>query len=238
MNHALWGNEYWKIQQQEICEKCKEKRKSFGFSEFEDSPIFPGFFNKLDRRIDIFFVLESLGKRNGKKWPKTPEDAIEDLRYYYLEKNPLEKFHQSCIREVLTPFSQFSYVVSDVVKCFVTKGKEKDKRNNFKTAVNFCSNFLKEQIFNYQPKIIVPIGRTACQTILKFTDKAYHKKIRRLKHSKLVKVRLTGKTSPSFILYCRFPSGRTADYWVKDGGHTPVIKQLNFLIKNEIPKLR
>lgn len=232
-NYFLWENKYWRCKENGFCKKCKDIRREFGFSKFEDSPIYPGFFNKLKEDVDIFFVLESLGKRKDKEWPKTTEDAIENLRHYYLEKRPLKTFHQSCIRKVLKPFSSFSYIVSDVVKCYVKKSRDKKKKGNFEKAIEYCSQLLKDQIYYYQPRIIVPIGHIARSTLLRFIDEKYHKKIKNLKHGEYIKTCLKKENSKKiriFVLYCRFPSSWTADYWIQDGGHKPIVKQLKKLL--------
>jgi len=226
--HSLWKNEYWRSQGNKVCKKCRAERKQFGYFEDEKSPIFPGFNNELKKKLDIFFVLESLGKKEkDEEWPKTPENAVKDLREYYLEKKPPKTFHQYCIRQILEPFSSRSYIVSDVVKCFVIK-----KGKNFDIAAEKCSPFLEEQIFHYRPEIIVAIGRTALRTISSFRDCALHEEIENLKHGMAKEVHLKrgkGRKMRSIVLYCIFPGGWTADSWIEHDGHKPVVNKLEEL---------
>jgi hypothetical protein len=186
------------------CNACQKKRGNFkkedqsyhGKHTNRYSRMMVGFnrgkISELNPPIDILFVLESVGggrEEDFKPDFENVEESADYLRQYYLSK-PIEKFHQSEIRKILTDARIYkkTYFVTDLVKCFVAKEK-----GNFIQAAKECKKYLQEQIDFLQPKILVLFGRLAQDA-----------------------VKTLNKPARCQVIELRFPSQRTADDWTKE----------------------
>lgn len=240
----------------ENCDKCRNARRDFVFTKYRKEvkclenektkfgtdfcPPYPGFINpnfagepESLRGKCILFILESLG--GGREWPLKTESKVEVvvnlLEEHYLTSD-LRSFHQFCIRNLLSPFSNIPYVVADAIKCYCKKTNE-----NFNEAINHCSEFLGKQLNGYRPKVVVPIGFWARKSLSCFLQNKDVKKIGQLKHGEFIEnvyLRLNGSTITTEVVFCRFPGTRTADLWFKDGQEKNVVKNIRTLMESSI----
>lgn len=213
-------------------ERCKWRNK--GIEKF--SPPYPGFINtrfsdeskSLSGKC-LFLVLESLG--GGRPWltrsKHKVEDVVSDLRNYYLEAD-LVSFHQFCIRNLLKPLQTRPYIVADTIKCYCTKTDE-----NFNEALKHCSKFLERQLFAAKPAIVIPIGQWAARSLQSLANKESSERIgnvKKLEHGKIIQnvtlERKDGSAVNTTLIYCRFPSTRTADFWFKSGQERRILDSI------------
>jgi len=248
-NEETVFNVFDKINKRELCAKCKADRL-----EFKDGDIKFGQYSNLSLGLisedlsdgesifDIMVVLESHGgtRKNGGFRPTQWETAkeLKEMENYYLKEN-LVKFNQKEIRVLLNELDKMglTYIITDLVKCFVKKGKDKDRiyNPNFEKAIEHCGKYLEDQILAFKPRVIVSLGRNV----------NYHFfNIDQLKHGDVWKLQVQGppfrmninvlnsrnkKEGQGFITHviqAIFPSRNTADYWIEYGEWQPIIKQI------------
>lgn len=249
INRYIWDSE-------DICRRCRQQRASYEFKRRKRTwicidyerykwreaegltdfcPPYVGFSNKESELSDgaMFFILESIG--GALAW-KTRDDGLEavikDLKDYYL-KQELITFHQKCIREILEEFKDYPYVLSDVVKCFVVKGK----KETFQKAMEICvDNFLSKQLNAVKPKVTLLFGTNwATDGLIRLVEDSQKPRLEMLKkdkerHGKVLSSLKMSVGYTTTLLYSRFPTQWQADNWIRNRGSKKIINEIKKLI--------
>ena len=105
---------------------------------------------------------------------------------------------------------EVSWVFTDLVKCYVYD-KKTDGAINFEMAKGHCRNYLNDQIRNLKPKLILTLGKTVFKQLTDFKNAPEHGVI-------------VNCNKHMTIVHSIFPSERTANMWVKNGGWREVVR--------------
>lgn len=217
-----------KINRRYLCEECRAARKGFlekDRGEGVDGKkhlgiIIPGFSSPKVVPLDIMIIAESIGggrKDDFRQEASLPlELVIPHLRNYYFSEQII-RFHQYEMRKMLNWLEndlKKTWVFTDQVKCFVYQGREivegEDGNDNMKKAIKHCSKYLDEQIQCLNPKVFLVLGKKVAENYCDIKGR----RLRELTHGQRGTFNKNG-ISYNFI-YSIFPSGRTADIWVKN----------------------
>lgn len=204
------------------CGLCRKERASFAERDKKQGQFsnrLPGFSSKkVGRRTDVFIVAHAhagtdLDRFRGQK---TLAGEMSEMADYY-RGEPDKSFHQQQVRRLLEQLDEMgkSWVFADVVKCFVWK-KGADGEENLRAATKHCTQYLEAQLKACQPHRVVTLGDAV--------DRALG--IPRLAHGASVdNVRCAGLTLT--VVHSMFPSGRTADAWIRAQGWERVLERLS-----------
>ena len=211
---------YKKINKGYKCEDCKKQRSKFSKKDREGTAynnLLPGFSSEiLKLPIDILIVAEAIGPHRALDFQQKFDlgSAISRLAEYYLVKD-LEKFHQDRIRALLEYLNskRSTWVFTDLIKCFVWQRSDKKQKNlkgseNKEIAIGNCRTYLNEQIKVLRPQKVLCLGKTVATQYFKLPNE--------LKHSNIYHPNPIGNHKFPLI-YSTFPSGYTADLWIKMG---------------------
>lgn len=248
------------INQRYLCSACKAERADCKdvdtkFGQFSNLSL--GFISEIISKgqsmFDVMIVLESHGggeKNQGfrpKQWET--EKELKDMENYYL-KSKLVRFHQQQIRKIITQLQKrgYTYIVTDLVKCFVKKGKNnktgRDFSANFNTAINHCRSYLEEQITTFKPKIIISLGNDVSFNFFNI-DKAKHGDVwemvvecdpfKLITNASNINNNIKSNYFKTYFIHSIFPSRNTADRWVENKEWEPIISQIeSILLKDKL----
>ena len=212
------------INKRELCKKCQEKRAKFESRDKKHnncySNLIPGFSSsEIKPPVDILIVAEAHGGgRQDSFHTQGKLDAEVNYMFDYYLNDPLANYHQQQMRELFNELTNLgkSWVFTDLVKCFVWKGKKKNLngKENFEKAIESCRNYLDQQIGVLEPKKILALGGKVATKYFGLPPKG-----RSLTHGAVYDQDHT-------IVWSYFPSGYTADLWVKNGGWRNIINKL------------
>lgn len=222
LNHPVIRKHYEeKINTRPLCEDCWKARKDFEDLEKRHNKCYstlgPGFSSEtIDIPLDVLVIADSHGggDKTGYVPQRTLEEELEGFKTYYMDA-PLQTFHQKYTRTLLSELDRLekSWVFTDLLKCFVSKGNRKrNGRNNFNTAISHCRIYLDEQINLFQPSYIIGFGKNV-STALGINDA-------KMKHGQSYQF---GK---SILITSYFPSQWNADRFIANGEWDSIIKHL------------
>jgi hypothetical protein len=223
-------NLYKKINKRYKCEDCKKQRSEFSEKDRDGAAcnnLLPGFSSEILKvPIDILIVAEAIGPHRTLDFQQKfdLENAISRLAEYYLVKD-VQKFHQDRIRALLEYLNgkRLTWVFTDLIKCFVWQHSDKKQKNlkgskNKKIAINHCRDYLDEQIRVLLPKRVLCLGGTVAKQYFRLKGK--------LKHGNIYHINSMGDHKFPLI-HSTFPSGYTADIWIKNGGWINIFPKLD-----------
>lgn len=216
------------INKRTFCYDCQKKRYKFSFYDKKYnncySNLLPGFSSqKTSIPIDILIVAEAHGggREDNFRLQKQLKIEIVGLGDYYLE-SPLQKFHQSEMRKLLNILNESdkNWVFTDLIKCFVWQGDDKSKKlkgsKNKETAIEYCREYLDNQINTLQPKKILSLGNTVTNKYFNLNDRIYHGSVHKISIN-----------NHSFELVSSiFPSRYTADKWIENSEWENIVSKL------------
>jgi len=175
-----------------------------------NSNLLPGFSSqKIEIPVDVLIVAEVPAKRDYEP-QKELISKVTMMNDYYRE-DPPKSFHQQQIKDLLDSLDERgkSWVFTDIIKCFVSQDSE-----NKRKAIQHCFKYLEEQIEVIQPSGILGLGGTVARGL----------KVKESVHGGDCRIEIGNHKC--IYVHSLFPSGRTADKWVKSGGWGQVLKIL------------
>lgn len=210
---------FQEINSRPLCDQCRKARSDF--SDYDKkyghfSNLLPGFSSSVvNIPLEVLIVAEAHG--GGREQDFRPkqnrlEDEVSWIGNYYL-RAPLQKFHQSQVRELLRILDSENrtWVFTDLIKCFVNQ----KLKSNRKIAIQYCSKYLKGQIEKLKPKQILILGNTVASEF----------KIKHPSHGEIFYQSIA--ESRTKIIFSLFPSRNTADLWISRNQWGPVLESLD-----------
>lgn len=208
-----------------FCDECKSERTKFSDKDRKGTPFYSNFLLGFSSKntivpIDVLIVGEAHGGGRKEDFREKQEELyteIHQIAKYYREL-PDKTFHQQQVRILLENLDRagVSWVFTDLIKCFVWRGLDKDNdldgRTNWNVAIKHCRKYLEGQIALLQPKKILGLGGTVTQDFN--IDKPEHGGI------------YTIKVSNCSYIHSLFPSRWTADQWAVKKGWELIIPKL------------
>lgn len=204
------------------CDLCRKERASFAERDKKQGQFsnrLPGFSSqKAGRPTDVFIVAHAHAGTDLDRFrrQKTLDDEMSEMADYY-RGEPDKSFHQQQVRLLLERLDEMdkSWVFADVVKCFVWK-KGSDGEQNLASATKHCGQYLEAQLQACRPRRVVTLGDAV--------DRALG--IPKLAHG------ASAENAPCAglmltVVHSMFPSGRTADAWIRAQGWKPVLESLS-----------
>jgi hypothetical protein len=209
------------------CGNCWFQRSAFETKDKKRhdcrSNLVPGFSSgKISIPIDVLIVGEAHGGGEDDDFREQREldfEVSKMARFYRCL--PDKTFHQQQVRILLEKLDKAGkrWVFTDLIKCFVWHGLDKDKKldstKNWEAAIKHCSKYLEEQIGLLQPRKILGLGRTVAQ---------YYFRVDKPEHGSIYSISVNGHRT--IYVHSLFPSQRTADWWAAKNGWEPVIPKL------------
>ncbi len=202
-----------------FCKECKEARVVFRDKDQRHnnsySNLLPGFSSlQIEIPIDVLVIAEAHGgsRKSLFREQKSLEEEVLEIGGYYLVDS-IQTFHQREMRRLFTQLNgkNLIWVFSDLIRCFVWNRKKDtlDGRQNVEIAIRHCRKYLDNEINFLNPKKIVCLGKQVAKKYFGITAMLTH-----------------GAEYQSNIIWSYFPSGNTADLWVRNGEWEPVIQNL------------
>ncbi len=208
------------INQRPYCKRCWRERREFNNDDKKHnnsySNLIPGFSSSsVKPPIDVLIIAESHGggREESFKKQKDLSSEIENISSYYMDEK-LEKYHQMQMRSLLQKLDKRnkSWIFTDLIKCYIWKKPKK----NVEKAIEHCSKYLEEQIKILKPKTILVLGNLVARAYFRGVPN-----VRNLKHGETVQL-----DDGSKLVWSYFPSGNTADIWVRENGWVSVLRNL------------
>jgi uracil-DNA glycosylase len=192
----------------------------------------------MGKRVNVLVVAQEHGGggQDSFREQKNLDDEVAILHNFYMEEckyfvkkkekpKTLDKsFHQREIRLILKWLnnrkSPLSWVFTDLVKCYVWRKEEEDVDGgeNRNKAIKKCIELLDKQITVLKPRVVLALGDISTKALLeKYVSTNYD-----WDHNKeedrfnKIKMELPKANTHSWLLPSYFPSGMTADLWVRE----------------------
>lgn len=208
------------------CKACQNARALFQKEDFKKqgrySELCIGTASKKIKPLDVLIVSESHGGGGTFRDQLLLKEELESFYEFYVNETP-KRTNQYLVHQFLNYLNsqQISWFFTDLIKCFVAKGKVRQGVNNISTATRHCSKYLDQQISVLQPKVILTFGGPATNHFKKGMHRSHlhgnQKKITYL---------LNGNHTEITLIQSIHPTSQNTNYWVEYGGWAPVVNSL------------
>ena len=131
----------------------------------------------------MFSLKKGISERDGmyKTFSKTYKNKKKEI---IVQEKDVKTREQMMSDSIKTMENDKNWVFTDLIKCFVWKGRDKSKKlkssKNKETAIEYCQKYLDKQIHTLRPKKILSLGNTVTKEYFNLNDCTYHGSVHKL----------------------------------------------------------